>query len=184
MSSTDVPVKLQPRTAPCRGETAWHSESALLVCSFEYGAHPSHPPGTAAERIDAALGISSTPPRVLLGDIELTWRDERRLHSIELRTGRGQWEPSSLRVPSENAEKSSMTFELAYDVNRIASIDVDVRVLWDATKACIALRFGDAEPDNGRWVAIADNVFACIGVRQTLIEFRFADVRIVTGEPS
>jgi hypothetical protein len=184
MSSTGIPVKLQPRTAPCRGETAWHSESALLVCSFEYGADPSHPPGTAAERIDAALGISSTPPRVLLGDIELTWRDESRLHSIELRTGRGQWEPSSLPVPSESAERSSMAFDLPYDVNRIASIDVDVRVLWDATKACIALRFGDAEPEDGRWVAIADKVFACIGVRQTLIEFRLADVRIVTGEPS
>jgi hypothetical protein len=184
MSSTGVRVKLQPRTAPCRGETAWHSESALLVCSFEYGADLSHEPGTAAESIDAALGISSTPPRVLLGDVELTWRDESRLHSIELRTGRGQWESSSLHVPGEGAENSSITFELAYDVNRIASIDVGVRVLWDATKACIALRFGDADPENGRWAAIADNVFMCVGARQTLIEFRFPDVRIVTGEPS
>ena len=184
MSSTGVPIKLQSRTAPCRGVTAWHSESALLVCSFEYSADPSPAPGTAAERIDAVLGISSTPPRVLLGDVELTWRDESRLHSIELRTGRGQWAPSSLRVPGESAEKSSMTFELAYDVNRIASIDVDVHVLWDATKACIALRFGDDEPENGRWVAIADKVFACVGARQTLIEFRFADVRIVTEKPS
>jgi hypothetical protein len=121
---------------------------------------------------------------VLLGDVELTWRDESRLHSSELRTGRGQWEPSSLRIPSEGAEKSSMTFELAYDVNRISSVDVDVRVLWDATTACIALRFGDAEPQCGRWVAIADNVFACVGAQQTLMELRFADVRIVTGSPS
>jgi hypothetical protein len=184
MSSTGVPVKLQPQTAPCRGVTEWHSESALLICSFEYGAGPSHARGTAAERIDAALGISSTAPRVLLGDVELTWRDESRLHSIELRTGRGQWEPSSLHIPGGSAEDSSMTFPLAYDVNRIASIDVDVRVLWDAANACIALRFGNGAPENGGWVAIADNVFVCVGARQTLIEFRFADVRSVTGEPS
>jgi hypothetical protein len=168
-------VWLQPRTAPCRSETAWHSESALLLCSFEYGADPSRAPGTAVTRIDAALGISSTPRRVLLGDVKLTWRDESRLHSIELRTGSGQWELSSLRIPGETAEKSSMTFELACDVNRISGVDVDVRVLWDATTACIALRFGDAEPQGGRWVAIADKVFACVGSQQTLIALRFAE---------
>ena|SRR3712207_3755947 len=42
--------------------------------------------------------------------------------------------------------------EFAYDLDRIASIDVEVRVLWDATHACIALRFGEyharvADPD-------------------------------------
>lgn len=121
---------------------------------------------------------------MLLGDVELTWGDESHLHSIELRTGRGQWEPSSLRIPSESAEKSSMTFEFAYDVNGILSVDVDVCVLWDATTACIALRFGDAEPQGERWVAIADKVFACVAAQQTLIELRFADVRIVTGSPS
>jgi len=184
MSNTGLPVKLQPRTAPCRGDTAWHSESALLACSFAYGADPLRAPGTAAARIDAALGISSTPPRVLLGDVELTWRDESRLHSIELRTSRGQWEPSSLHIPSEHAEKSSMTFEFASDVNRISSIDVDVRVLWDATTTCIALRFSDAEPQGGRWVAIADKVFAYVGAQQTLMELRFADVTIETGSPS
>lgn len=184
MSSTGVSIKLQSRSAPCRGATAWNSESALLVCAFEYGADPSRAPAATAERIDAALGVSSTPPRVLLGDVELTWRDECRLHSIELRTGRGQWVPSSLRIPGGSTEKSSMTFDLAYDTNRIACIDIDVRVLWDERKACIGLRFGDAEAENGRWVAIADNVFVSVGARQTLTEVRLADVRIVTGEPS
>ena len=183
MSSTGVPIELQPRTAPCRGVTAWHSESALLVCTFEYRADPPHAPRTLAERIDAALGISSPASRVVLGDVELTWRDERRLRSIELRTGRGQWEPSVLPIPGEIAERSWMTCQLAYDVDRIASIDVDVRVLWDATRACIALRFGDDATDNGRWVALADNVFACVGARQALSELRFADMRISTGEP-
>lgn len=141
-------MKLQPRTAACSGETAWYSESALLICSLKHGAGQSHAPQTTAERIEAALGTSSTPPRVLLGDVELTWRDDSHLHSIELRTGRDQWEPASLCVPGESAERSSMTFELAYDVNRIASVDVDVRVLWDATQGCLALRFGDEAPQN------------------------------------
>jgi len=121
---------------------------------------------------------------VRLGDIELTWRDESRLHSIELRTGRGQWEAWALPLPDESAMKSSMTFELEYDVNCIASIDVEGRVLWDGKQACIALRFGDAEPESGTWAAIADNVFVCVDARQALIELRFADVRIVSGEPS
>jgi hypothetical protein len=132
--------------------TTWYSESALLVCTFEYGADSRWPPATAAERIDAALGISTTAPRVLLGDVDLAWRDES-LHSIELRTGRSAWGPSSLRIPSASAEESSMTFGLECDVNRIANVDVDVRVLWDALHARIALRFGDAEPENGRFSA-------------------------------
>jgi hypothetical protein len=156
----------------------------LLVCTFEYGADPTCPPATAAERIEAALGISTTPPRALLGDVDVAWRDESRLHSIELRTGRSQWEPSSLRIPSESAEKSSITFGLEYDVNRIASVDVDVRVVWDALHARIALRFGDVEPENGRWVAIADDVFVCVDDEQALIEIRFANVHIVSGDPS
>lgn len=48
-----------------------------------------------------------------------------------------------------------MTFGIDGDLNRIASIDLQVRVLWDARQACIALRFGNAEPE--RWGAIADN---------------------------
>jgi hypothetical protein len=184
MSSSGVPVKLQPRTAACRAVTAWYSESALLVCSFDDGAAPARAPGTVAERIDAALGIAATPPRALLGDVELTWRDERRLHSIELRTGRNQWDPSSLRIPSEGVEQSWMTLGLEYDANRIASIDLAVRVLWDAKQAIIALRFGAAEPEKGKWVAIADSVFACVDEEQALIEVRLADVQIVSGAPS
>jgi hypothetical protein len=156
----------------------------LLVCSFEYDADPTCPPATAAERIDAALGISATPPRALLGDVDLAWRDESRLHSIELRTSRGAWEPSPLRIPSESAEESSITFGLEYDVNRIASVDVDVRVLWDALHARIALRFGEAEPETGKWVVIADGVFVCVDDEQALIEIRFANVQIVSGDPS
>jgi hypothetical protein len=184
MSSSGVPVKLQPRKAACHAVTAWYSESAVLVCSFEYGADPARAPTTVADRINAALGISTTPPHAVLGDVDLLWRDQSRLHSIELRTGPSQWEPSSLRIPSESAEQSSMTLGLDYDVNRFASIDLEVRVLWDAVQARIALRFGNAEPENGRWVAIADNVFVCIDDEQTLIEIRFADVQLVSGDPS
>jgi hypothetical protein len=157
--------------------TAWYSESALLVCSFQYGARPA--PATVAERIDATLGIPATPPRALLGDVDVTWQDESRLHSIELRTARDQWEPSSLHIPSERTEESSMTFGLEYDVHRIANVDLDVRVLWDAEQARIGLRFGSAEPENGRWVAIADAVFVCVDDEQTLIEIRFTDVQIL-----
>ena len=57
-------------------------------------------------------------------------------------------------------------------------------VLWDARTACIGLRFGDAEAENGRWVAIADNVFVSVGARQTLTEVRLADVRSVAKPPA
>jgi hypothetical protein len=184
MSRSGIPVQLQPRAAACHAVTTWYSESALLVCSFEDGADPTRAPAAAAERIDAALGILTPAPRALLGDVDLAWRDESRLHSIELRTGRSQWAPSSLRIPSESAEDSSMTLGLEYDLNRIASIDLEVRVLWDAMHARIALRFVDAGPENGRWVAIADNVFVCVDEGQALIEIRFANVQIVSGEPS
>jgi hypothetical protein len=183
MSSSGVHVKLQPRTAPCHAVTAWHSEAALLVCSFEYGAELARPRATIAERIDAALGISTTPPRALLGDLEVTWHDESRLHSIELRTGQTQWERSSLAIPSEGVEQSSMTFRLEYDVNRIASVDLEVRVLWDVAEGRLGLRFGKAEPKNPRWLTVADTVFVCVDDVQTLIELRFADVEIVSDRP-
>lgn len=73
-----------------------------------------------------------------------------------------------------------MTFGLDYDVNRIASIDVDVRVFWDEVHALIALRFGSAGPENGRWVSIADNVFVCVDDEHELIEIRFANAQIVS----
>jgi hypothetical protein len=177
-------VKLQPRTAPCHAVTAWHSESALLVCSFEYRAEPRSGPATVAQRIDTALGISAAPPRVLLGDVEVTWQDENRLHSIELRTGQDQWEPSHLAIPSERAEECSITFGLEYDVNRIASIDLEVHVHWDAAHARLGLRFGKTERENLRWAAIADTVFVCVDDEQTLCEIRFAGVKIVSAGPA
>jgi hypothetical protein len=72
MSSSGVHVKLQPRTAPCRAVAAWHSESALFVCSLEYSAAPAGPRARVAECIDTALDISTTPPCVLLGDVEVS----------------------------------------------------------------------------------------------------------------
>jgi hypothetical protein len=77
-----------------------------------------------------------------------------------------------------------MTFGLEYDVNRIASVDLEVRVLWDIAEARIGLRFGDANPEHGRWVPLADTVFVCVDDAQTLIEIRFANVKIVSEEPS
>lgn len=158
--------------------TEWHSESALLVSSFEYSAAPKRPPPTVSERIDAALGGLTPPPRALLGDVELTWRDANRLHSIELRTGRGQWELSPLRVMDARAADSSMTLEPEYDVNRIAGIDLEVHILWDATLACMALRFGNSEPADVRWFAIADNVYVGVDAQQMLAEIRFGEVRM------
>ena len=58
-----------------------------------------------------------------------------------------------------------------------------MRVLWDAQRSCIALRFGKGEPAHGRWVAIADNVFVCLDGEQALSEIRFEDVRMESGEP-
>jgi hypothetical protein len=184
MSSVAIPVKLQPRTAACHSVATWCSESALLVCSFEYRASLASTPATVAERIDAALGIAPSAPRALLGDVELTWKDESRLHSIELRTGRAQWQRSSLGTPTEPVEEMSMTLELDYDINRIASIELEVRVLWDPTLARIALRFGNGERRTARWVSIADNVFLDVDDEQSLREIRFANVQFVTDDPS
>ncbi len=184
MSRDRVPVKLQPRTEACNSVTTWYSESALLICSFEYLARPTGASGTVAESIDAALGISYTRPRALLGDVELTWQDESRLHSIELRTGRGQWERSPLGAPSDKVGETLMTLGLDYDVNRVASTELEVRVLWDPTLARIALRFGNAERRAGRWTAIADNAFVDVDGEGMLQEIRFANVRFVTGDPS
>jgi hypothetical protein len=107
-----------------------------------------------------------------LGDVELTWRDESRLHSIALRTGRAQWQRSSLGTPTERVEEMSMTPELDYDINRIARIER------------IALRFGNGERRTARWVSIADNVFLDVDDEQSLREIRFANVQFVTDDPS
>jgi hypothetical protein len=176
MAPSTPPVLLTPRTSPCHAVTSWHSESALLVCSFDYPAEVPRSPATVADRIEASLGITTRAPRVLLGDLELAWRDERRLESIELRTGRGQWEPASL-APAAAVEQASMSLELDCDVNGVASVDVDVRVLWDERRSCIALRLGP-ETSDGRWAAIADSVHVRIAGDQTLSEIRFGDLRL------
>jgi hypothetical protein len=83
MSRSGVPVELQPGAAPGRAVTAWHSESALLVRSFEYGAGPQVP-AAVAERIvlvddepSCFLGITPQslgprPPPRSLGDTHLS----------------------------------------------------------------------------------------------------------------
>lgn len=75
-----------------------------------------------------------------------------------------------------------MTFGLEYDVNHIASIDLTVRVLWDAAQARVGLRFCNAESENVRWFAIADAVFVCVDDEHTLIEIRCADVQLVSED--
>jgi hypothetical protein len=183
MSSSRVPVNLLPRTLACHAVTEWDSESALLGCSFEYGADEALTPASVAERIEASLGISRIPRRAVLGAVDVTWRDERRLLAIEVRTARSDWQPASLGTPSVNAGQSWMWFGLAHDVNRFASRELDVSVLWDGSRSCFALRFSAADPVSCRWAAIADSVFACVDGEQRLIELRFEDVQVSSGQP-
>lgn len=183
MSSSSVLVHLQPRMEDCDAVLQWYSESALLVCAFEYGAEPIRAPTTLAERLDAALNISNSPPRAILGDVQVMWRDAIRLRSIELRTAPAEWHPSRLPIPDEGTEKRSMTLGLDYDVDGIASVEVDVRVLRDAQRAIISLLFEQVDHQCGRWAAIADGAFVRVDDENRLMEFRFANLQMVSGDP-
>ena len=183
MSSSSVLVQLQPRVVDCNAVIRWYSESALLGCAFEYGEEPIGAATTLAERIDAALNISSSPQRAILGDVQVMWRDASRLRSIELRTAPAEWHPSSLPIPDEGTEKRSMTFGLDYDFDGIASVEADVRVLRDAQRASISLLFGQVDRQSGRWAAIADGAFVRVDDENRLMEFRFANLQMVSGDP-
>jgi hypothetical protein len=72
---------------------------------------------------------------------------------------------------------------LDYDINRVARIDLEFAVPWDATRSRLALRFDNADLADVRWVAIADTVFVCVDSEQSLIEIQFDSVTIVAGDP-
>ena len=72
-----------------------------------------------------------------------------------------------------------MTFGLEYDCDGLASVDVEVQVLRDAHEPSIALRFGQGDHRNGRWVAIAEGAFVHVNDEQMLLELRFANVQMV-----
>jgi hypothetical protein len=57
-----------------------------------------------------------------------------------------------------------------------------VRVLRDAQRANISLLFGQVDRQSGRWAAIADGAFVRVDDEQRLMEFRFANLQMVSGE--
>src|SRR3954451_15073998 len=86
-----------PRLEECTATTVWHGESALLRTTFECTPAPeTGTSGTFGAQLDRRFGVRPPVPRLILGDIDIAYQDERAFESIELRTTPPSWQRGSV----------------------------------------------------------------------------------------
>jgi hypothetical protein len=166
-----------PRLETCTAQTVWDGEAAVLRATFEYDPPaPPTPPTTLRERLDEESGLQARSPRLMLGDIEIAYRDGRRLESIELRTTPSTWQREPIDDVLADAPPVWITFKVEYDDNAILSLDLPVSIRWDAAADRLALVF--APQAALHWHRIADSVAVGTSADGALAELRFSDVEI------
>ena len=131
-----------PRSEEGTASTIWHGESALLRTTFEFTRAPgATTPRTFGEQLDRTFGIRPPAPRLILGDIDISYQDGRVFHSIELRTNPASWQRSSVDEAPADSPPVWITFDVPYDQDGIFSENVPVTIRWDAVEERLALVF-------------------------------------------
>ena len=168
-----------PRVEKCCARTVWQGESALLQTTFDY-AQPTRAGdlGTLRQRLDRNFGIVSAVPRLIVGDVEVAYRDERALESIELRTAPRSWQRGPVDDVPADAHMVWVTFDVPYDQNGIFSLDVPVSLRWDALQERLALLFAPGHSAR-HWYKPADTISVATADDGTLVEMRFSAVEVL-----
>ena len=166
-----------PRSEEGTASTIWHGESALLRTTFEFTQAPgATAPNTFGEQLDRTFGIRPPTPRLILGDIDISYQDERAFHSIELRTNPASWQRSPVDQAPADSPPVWIKFDVPYDEDGIFSEDVPVTIRWDAVEERLALVF---TPGKARhWFRPANKVAIGTSDDGRLAEVRLSGVEI------
>jgi hypothetical protein len=172
-------ITTNPREQACQALTYWDASTAVLQTSFAYPEPTPVRTPPLRERIDHSLGIQPPSHRVVLGPVDIILDGANRLELIETRTSPAQWRKETLPGPLRKFPWVWIDFQVEYDINYIATLDVPVTILWDPSGEHLLFRFHPPSTKVQRY-AVANTV--TVGVEQdgTLSEFGFQNIAILS----
>ena len=129
-----------------------------------------------SEQLDQRFGIRAPVPRLILGDVDIAYQDERAFESIELRTTPANWQRGPVDEVPADSPPAWITFEVHYDQNGIFCEDVPVAIRWDAVDERLALVFAPGQARH--WCRPADNIAMGTSEDGSLAEVRLSAVEI------
>lgn len=170
-------VHIEPRHTDCRSCVFWDETSSVLSLSLGYAIRPSEPVVSMVDALDKQLGIRENEYRVVLGALDILLDKEQRMVSFEIRTNPTNWRPAALPPVSGGRDPIFLAFLLDFDDNNIASYDLQVEILQEASRKELSLRFNGYVA--AKWVAVADGFFAGLTWDDHLSELRLTDFDVV-----
>ncbi|HYO58208.1 hypothetical protein [Archangium sp.] len=163
---------------PCRAVTFWSTETFTLTIQFQGRPEPQEV--ALSKQLDRRFGIETLPYRIVLGNIEVMLEKVDLIQSIDIYTNIDQWQRARLSVLPTHLQNALVAFDVEYDGNHIASLEVPHTIIWDDTSQQLALCLG-APSVPARWYAVADTVFFGLADDCRLCEVRCTQVAIQTG---
>jgi hypothetical protein len=166
-----------PRDERCTARIAWDPESAVLHAVLAYPeAATTARAASFADQVDERLGSRPSTKRLILGDLDLVYRDGLRIDSLELRTAPAEWRRQPIDDVPAAAEPVWLEFAVPYDGNGIFSADIPLSIAWDALTDRFALSFSTEPPE--AWFRMADTIAVGITAAGALAELRFFAVEV------
>lgn len=162
-------LSITPREEPCHAATRWSAETFTLEVHFQGAPRPQAT--TLSAQLNRRFSIEPLPYRLVLGDVEVMLTEVGRLQSIEVYTNIEQWQRTRLPALPASPQHVWSAFDVEYDGNHIASLDIPCTILWDAAARQVAIRLG-TECTPSAWYAVADTVFFALTPQGRLCEVR------------
>jgi hypothetical protein len=173
MSPKPPRVICTARRERCTAITQWIADSFTLDCALTYELEAVD--RSLAERIGESLGIQPERRRLVLGDLDILFDGARRPISMEMYTNPSQWQRVDLGAASGGSEENDIEFDVAYDADGIASLDLPVTVAWDVQTRRVSIRFTGTPSLRCR---IADTVSIGLCADHSLGDIQFEGVEV------
>jgi len=169
-----------PRSQRAVAVNRWDPESSIVVSTVSYPAGAARLDGVA-ERIARAAGIREEERRLVIGGADILLDSNERILSIELYSNPQNWTEESL-AGAAAAEPVWLSFEVDYDPNGVATVEVPLAVARDRAHRRLVIRFGDPAP-GVHYLRAADDLLVGLGAASELRELVLENLdRPLSGE--
>lgn len=163
------------RQLECSAQSTWDKDSNVLSFIIDYPQGMHDLKSDLQNQIDSSVGIKIPEYNLLLGDVELCLNEFKQISSIEFRTNPNNWTNSNLNKVAIDTQPIWLDFQVNFDENGHAFVDLDYEVCFDSKTEQLGLVFQN--DTQCVWHNFTDNAYIGLDNKHQLVSLRFKNIK-------